>query len=223
MLNQGIKQLLLNNGFHPGEFDIPVNVRSEGCEKELRSINSKYRRGCSSMVIVYDRVSLQEALSTLEENMRGMFACVNFSYEQTIGKEFVLGYPKGYQTNGLGDHLFMAQETEYETRTLIFYHSFREPMDEIAALLNKTEDNSSNNRVGDIIAFLDGGCGRGWSHAHAHMNDSRLPKMIASPPLIATALVMPLDVKAAINYYTRNYNSCSRSDIGRDCDVHYIF
>ncbi len=80
MLNQGIKQLLLNNGFHPGEFDIPVNVRSEGCEKELRSINSKYRRGCSSMVIVYDRVSLQEALSTLEENMRGMFACVNFSH-----------------------------------------------------------------------------------------------------------------------------------------------
>lgn len=231
MINQELRRLLQTKGMNPEQFEIPNSVFNEGVQYQLRLIKNSYLSGNNSLAIVYsDQLDIEKALSQIKSTMEDMVRCVDFSYAQTMEKKKTKGALdaplRNHPTSGLLEHLFEAEETDFNQPTLILYHSFEGIPRGIARLIKGEQLKIGDEDIEQIKAmnrYLDGGCGRGWTHAHGYMKSQRLSKLLGIEPLIRTAVVFSIDEMVANNWYNTHYPSGSRTQIGIDFRKRYIF
>jgi hypothetical protein len=219
-----INQNTLRNYLPAQLFEIPKIIIQKGTDFQINTLFTSCKLGDSSFVIVYDNLSLEETLSKIKSKIGGLFhECYDFAYKQTIGKSTGSNHLK---TRGLLSHLFTSQETDYTEKTLILYHTFTGLTQGVLRILEGTSLAISLPEYlerENIVAYLDGACGRGWSHAHSFLDSSRLPRFRKPAPLIYSGLVMSTDEKAANNWFVSKKTSCTRAHIGTDFPVYFIF
>ncbi len=234
MIDQKFRELLKSGKvIHSDELSVPKNIREKGSDYQLKVLHTLYECGTSSQVIVYDELPIEEVSSRIKSEMQDMFMCVDFPYEQTIGKKRVQTLLlKNMLTHGLLSHLFEAEETDFKEPTLILYHSFEELVNSLKAeLMEKPRPPINPLSLGhtiqeDVLGYLDGACGRSWTHSHGYMRSPRLPKLSGKEgiaPLIRTAAVMSIDEVAASNHITRISRAQIRTEIPQSIQAVYIF
>ncbi len=227
MADSIFRELLQSGGIDPKQFAIPQSVLNQGVQSQLDVLKNSYKWGDPSLAVVYDELPLEQTLSKIKLTLRDMFNCVDFPYIETRGKKKAQSAPSADKpTSGLLSHLFDAEETDFNQPTLILYHSFDGIPRGVIKLIKREPLNVGEDaweQITQMTNYLDGGCGRHWTHAHSRMQSPRLPKLSGNGSLIRTAIVMSMDEKVANNWYNEHHTSCTRSHIGRDFRANYIF
>lgn len=208
--------------------EIPKKDLEGGREQAIGRLGLLYQLGSSSFVIVYDeeKTLREQALDISKREFEKYCHCVDFSYQETWGKE--RSDENQRKTEGLPEHLFCSKETDFHDPAMIIYHSFNGLVEGVVARMKKelnTQDvNDLRNReIWSVTNYLDGGGGRRWTHAHGYTNEKRLERLKGSSPLIRSVLLMSTYERLANNIVNREWTSCTRSWIGKDVDQVYVF
>jgi hypothetical protein len=220
MIDEQFRRLMQSKGLPERAFTIQNEIPIEESRLQLDMLKTVYEWGEKASVITYDSLSLEEVISRVKAKMNGIFNVIDFSYNQTFGKiKSPDALIKDQLTTGMLSHILEAEETNFNTPTLILYHGFDKIVKGVSQLAEE-KALAEKEILSEITQYLDAACGRGWSQHFSHY--PRLRKLKEDSPIIRTGLVMSIDEKVANNWFNEHYTSCTRSNIGRDFRDYHI-
>ncbi|MFA6460663.1 MAG: hypothetical protein WCV90_00215 [Candidatus Woesearchaeota archaeon] len=209
------RKLILETGENPSNFSLPELVRNP-TYNSIQRVRNSLALGLSCNIVIYDPLlnSASEVVEDITTNVSDLFEVIkSFSHQDTVGKtvletDIPWRTPGGMRTtNGLVDHLFCAEETNYDVPSLFIYHSFDEFVEMRTKAMKKEEispEHEGIRQAKSIHSYLDQGAGRGgWGEFSTLYH--RLPKLRGSDSIVKTILLLSLDEVAANDFSNINH------------------
>lgn len=213
-------ELLKKEGFGEHYFDINFYIHPDsGPKKEMGLLWRKFAFGDKCQVAVYNpNLKLSDVLDKIKTKAEDFFTNIrDFRYKDTIGAKadptsFV--EPNSLKTvNGLQNHLLHAEETNFNKKTLVIYHTFdKEVESAVKALKGIKLDNYEMEQSGNLIQAIDDGVGRGFSQGYN--NSSRFhSKIKVHDPMIQMMILLSFYEMLAHNNVHMKGVSCTRATL----------